>query len=282
MKKLTASTLVLFTLFIVKAQKVIDLWPEGAPGQNGLTEIALSDGTFCWVTDPKLEFFLPEPSLADGRAVVICPGGSYMGLAMNHEGRDVARWLAERGIAGIVLKYRMPGGKGDIPLSDVGKAIRTVRENASAWNIDQSRVGVMGFSAGGHLASMAITELHGSEGRPDFGILVYPVISMKDELTHFESRKNLTGADSYRDDLSRFSSETRVTASAPPVLIFYSADDDIVDVRNGTAFFDACIAAGVPAEMHVYPTGGHGWGWSEEFRWGSEMKSVVGRWLYER
>lgn len=283
MKKTLFSLLLLVALPAVASQPVImDLWPDGAPGDNGLTEVTNPDGTYINVTHPQLEIYLPDASKANGQAVVVCPGGAYQGLAFNHEGRDVARWLNERGIAGIVLKYRMPGGNRIIPGSDVRKAIETVRQNASAWNIDPSQVGVIGFSAGGHLASTAVTHYTSPANRPDFGILVYPVISMKDELVHAGSRKNLTGADAYSDDIEDFSNETRVTSDTPPVLILFSDDDNGVDPRNGAEFYNTTKAHGIPAEIHIWPSGGHGWGWRENFKYSEEMKSTVDRWLRER
>ncbi|MCD8102437.1 MAG: alpha/beta hydrolase [Alistipes sp.] len=284
MRKILLTILFAATANLLAAQQplIVDLWPEGAPGENGLTEVRNPDGTYSQVTDPELEVYLPKAGDANGQAVVICPGGSYSGLAFIHEGRDVARWLNKYGIAGIVLKYRMPGGNRMIPGDDVRKAIETVREKSAEWNIDPSQVGVIGFSAGGHLASTAVTHYTSPANRPDFGILVYPVISMSDELAHKGSRKNLTGADLYSDDIAAFSNETRVTADTPPVLILFSDDDGGVDPRNGTAFYEATKQHGVPAEIHIWPSGGHGWGWRDTFRYSDEMKSIVARWLDER
>lgn len=261
---------------------IIDLWPEGAPGDNGLTEHFTETGRIRDVNRAEIEVYLPDAAAAGAQAVIVCPGGGYRHLSIDHEGRDVARWLAERGIAGVVLKYRMPAGDAAIPTRDVFRAIETVRENAVAWNVDPRQVGVMGFSAGGHLASTAMTHYGSPADRPDFGILVYARVSLSDKYGPPAMRQVLCGTMDYTSEVAAFSNDERVTPDTPPVLILFSDDDAAVDPRNGTAFYEATKRHGVPAEIHIWPSGGHGWGWRDTFRYSDEMKSVVARWLGER
>lgn len=280
MKSTICSLLVVLSAGLYAAQPiVVDLWPDGAPGDNGLTEYVTETGRISDVSRAELEVFLPDAADAAGQAVIVCPGGGYRHLAIDHEGRDVARWLSECGIAGVVLKYRMPAGDSSIPTRDVFRAIETVRDNAAAWNIDPGQVGVMGFSAGGHLASTAMTHYESPEQRPDSGILVYARVSLSDKYGLPAMRQVLCGTMEYTESVAAFSNVERVTPDTPPVLILFSNDDPTVDPRNGTAFYDAARINGVPAEIHIWPTGGHGWGWREEFEHGGEMRNVVVRWL---
>lgn len=272
----------LLSLFAVMAsgqqQFNLKLWPNGVPEENGLTE-SEGGGNYFNVTDPELHVYLPEKDKATGQAVVICPGGSYMGLAFQHEGVQVAQWFNQQGIAAIILKYRMPNGHYEIPRKDVQKAIETVKENASKWGYDRARVGVIGFSAGGHLASTAATHFTSERNRPAFAILVYPVISMHEEYTHQQSRESLIGKAYNPALIAEFSNEERVTKDTPPTFIAFSDDDSGVDPRNGTLFYNALQAHGVPGEIHIYPTGEHGWGWLETFKYKDELRTSLARWL---
>ena len=243
-------------------KQVVVLWPEGAPGAHGTAD----------KDKPTITVHLPAPSIANGCAVVICPGGGYQHLAMSYEGHDVAEWFNAFGVAGFVLKYRLaPDYHHPSPLLDVQRAIRLVREKAGDWHIDPHRVGVMGFSAGGHLASTAATHFDSGKSdasdpidhqssRPDFAVLAYPVITMTDKFGHGGSKKNLLGANPEKGLAESLSNETQVTAQTPPTFLFHTAEDSAVPVENSVEFFLSLRKAGVPAEMHVYEKGRHGLG----------------------
>lgn len=236
----------------------IALWPEKAP---------VGDGSF-ESTDAALTVHLPKPRQAKTAAVVICPGGGYRGRVVGPEGHGIADWLNEHGIAGIVLEYRLPGGRPFVPLLDAQRAIRTVRARAGTWNIDPKRVGIIGFSAGGHLASTAATHFDAGNPqatdpierlscRPDFAILVYPVITM-DEKTHSGSKANLLGENPKPELLELFSNEKQVTAQTPPTFLAHALDDKVVAPDNSRVFYEALRSRGVPAEFLELPSGGHG------------------------
>ncbi len=227
------------------------------------------------VQEPTIEVYLPAKKNATGQAVVICPGGGYGILAYDWEGQDVAKWLNAQGIAGIVLKYRLPDAASNAephksPLMDAQRAIRTVRYNAEKWNIDKDKVGIMGFSAGGHLASTLGThfdeKLSASKdlfnyisARPDFMILIYPVITMKPPYLHQGSRDRLLGLDPSEELVDAFSNELQVKQNTPPTFIVHSTDDKGVPVENSLMFYQALKEQDIPVEMHIYPTGGHGY-----------------------
>ena len=238
------------------------LWPNGAPGAKGSGE----------EDRPSLRTYLPSADKATGAGVVICPGGGYRVLASDHEGQQVAQWLNSIGVAGFVLKYRLGPRYGHpAPLQDAQRAIRFVRTNATDLGIDPDRLGIMGFSAGGHLASTAAT--HFDQGaaahedivsrascRPDFVILGYPVITLGDEFTHRGSRTNLLGEEPSDELVEKLSNERQVTAETPPAFLFHTGEDKAVPVQNSLAFYGACVRAGVPAELHIYQNGPHGVG----------------------
>lgn len=239
----------------------IPLWPGGAPGALGTAEHDI----------PTLTAFLPAAEKATGAAIVICPGGGYGGLAP-HEGAGYAEWLAENGIVGIVLKYRL-GSKGyrhPAMLNDAARAIRLTRSKAAEWKIDVKRVGIMGSSAGGHLASTAITHFDGGKAdatdpierfssRPDIGILCYPVITMGDN-THAGSRKNLLGDTPSPELIQLLSNEKHVTKDTPPTFLWHTWEDNAVKVENSLEFAAALRKSGVPFDLHVYQKGRHGLG----------------------
>lgn len=226
------------------------------------------------VTAPSITAYFPSKEKATGTAVVICPGGGYSYLVMNQEGSDVAKIFAENGVAAFVLKYRLPDSKIMInktigPLQDAQQAIKTIRERASGWNINPDRIGIIGFSAGGHLASTASTHFNDqvidnpgrTSLRPDFSILVYPVISFTEPLVHKGSRRALLGKDTaVAAVVDQYSNEKQVTAATPPTFLLHSSDDKVVPVANSIAYYQSLIAAGVKAEMHIYAAGGHGYG----------------------
>ncbi|MDL5511193.1 alpha/beta hydrolase [Arenibacter sp. M-2] len=247
---------------------VVKLWPNGVPkqqiAQEGEIVIVTDNVRISNVQDPTIEVFLPDRSEANGQAVIICPGGSYKWLSYKKERVDMAKKLNAHGIAGIVLKYRLPNSKSLIepqkaPLMDAGQAMRIVRSTAEEWGIDVNKVGVMGFSAGGHLDSTLAT--HFSEDiRPDFAILVYPVISMKKEVTHGGSRRNLLGENPDQGRIEDYSNEFQVSTSTPPTFLVHASNDKAVVVKNSLLFYEELVKNDVTAEMHLYPTGGHGFG----------------------
>jgi acetyl esterase/lipase len=253
------------------------LWPGGAPGAKG-TE----DGD-----KPSLTIYLPAKGKATGAAVVICPGGGYGHLAMDHEGHQIARWLNSFGVAGFILKYRHSrSGAGyghPAPLQDAQRAIRMVRSGAKRWDVDPGRIGILGFSAGGHLASSAGThfqnrysdakdEIDRSSCRPDFMILVYPVISFTEWYTHKGSRRNLLGKEPDGNLVENLSNEKQVTPEIPPTFLVHANDDKGVPPENSIYFYLALRKAKVPAEMHIYEKGGHGFGPGAE-------KGAVSSWM---
>lgn len=241
------------------------LWPDGAPHAQGNEE---SD-------TPTIRAYLPqelESGKATGAGVVICPGGGYGILAMDHEGHQVARWFQQQGVAGFVLRYRhAPNYRHPVPMEDAQRAIRYVRANAEKLGVDAGRVGIMGFSAGGHLSSTVATHFDtGNPGakdavdrqscRPDFAVLCYPVVSLAAPYAHKGSGRNLFGPDVDQARLESLSNELHVTAETPPTFLFHTAEDKGVDAQNSIAFFLALRKAGVPSELHIYQDGPHGVG----------------------
>ncbi|MBD0777828.1 alpha/beta hydrolase [Maribacter sp. ANRC-HE7] len=225
------------------------------------------------VSQPTITVFLADPKNSNGTGVVICPGGAYSHLALNKEGFLVAKWLNSLGISAFVLKYRLPSdaimiNKSIGPLQDAQQAIRVVRQNSKEWNLDADKIGIMGFSAGGHLAASLSTRYADQlvspkdniSAKPDFSILIYPVISMKEEITHKNSRKNLLGTEVKQEVLDKYSNEIQVDGNSPKAFIVHASDDRSVPVGNSLAYYSALIRNNVSAEMHIYENGGHGFG----------------------
>lgn len=236
----------------------VSLWPERAP---------VGDGTFEQAVVP-MTVYLPAKEKATRAAVVICPGGGYGGLVTGPEGHGIARWLNQHGIAGMVLEYRLPRHRPFVPLADAQRAIRTARSRAAEWNLDPKRIGIIGFSAGGHLASTAGTHFDGgdpdaadpvarSSCRPDFVILVYPVVTM-DASTHGGTKANLLGPNPKPDLVQLFSNEKQVTARTPPMYLAHAKDDTAVTADNSRRLYEALRAHHVAAEYLQLPRGGHG------------------------
>jgi acetyl esterase/lipase len=267
--------LILLFPFAAEAQEIIPLYAGTIPNakQTEVTEAipASYPGLIRRSIIPTLEIYLPEKEKANGAAVVICPGGSYTVIVYQGEGVSTAKQFAKNGIAAFVLKYRLPNDSFEInksiaPLQDAQQAIKIVRENASEWNIDTNKVGIIGFSAGGHLASTEATHFkkalienkNNTNLRPDFQVLVYPVISMQDSLTHLDSRTKLLGKNPSKEIIDEFSNELQVDENSPPAYIAQAADDKVVDVDNSIAYFETLRHHKVPVEMHIYQKGGHG------------------------
>lgn len=274
--------LFLFTINM-NAQKSVRLWDGNPPTNSELSGAEKIERNGDWVvnvTTPELYIYLPEKSINTGLAVVICPGGGYGGVAINHEGHDFAKWLNSKGIAGIVLKYRMPNKHKQVPLEDAHQAMRYVREHAKELAINPEKIGVAGFSAGGHLAATVSTHYaaSGTSTRPDFSILFYPVITMN-AATHGGSMKNLLGDKPSATDVHVFSNEKQVSANTPPTILLLSDDDQAVLPVNSTLYYDALKRNGVPAAMYVFPKGGHGWGMRTSFSYHTQMLTLLEMWL---
>ena len=247
--------------------KTYNLWSAGAPNSNGNpTDTA------------QITVFLPPSERATGRAVVACPGGGYSHLAMAHEGTDWAPFFNQQGIALIVLKYRMPRGNYEVPVSDAEEAIRFVRRNAKQWHIDADQIGIMGSSAGGHLASTIATHSKG-EAKPNFQILFYPVISMEQGVTHQGSRDNLLGKKPKRKLVSEYCNEQHIGHHTPRAFLALAHDDKAVPPVNSLNYYEELYANKVPASMHIYPSGGHGFGIRQSFAYHLEMMLELKAWL---
>lgn len=249
---------------------------EETTHENGITIVSK-------ISRPTLTVFLPEKSIANGTAVVICPGGGYWVNASGHEGIDVAKEFTKMGVTAFVLKYRIPNDATMLnreigPLQDAQQAIKTVRERAREWNINPGRIGLMGFSAGGHLASTAgthfnhanISNTEQTSLRPDFLMLIYPVISFNDSIAHKGSAEQLIGKTPTAEKIKEYSNELQVTANTPPTFLVHASDDDVVNPQNSIVFYQALLQHHVPAELHIYQSGGHGFGLkqkSEQEHW---------------
>lgn len=254
------------------------LWPGKAP---------VGDGTF-EDSNAELQIFLPPKEKANGAAIVLCPGGGYIRHVTDREGYPIATWLNEHGIATIILEYRLPKLRQQVPLLDAQRTIRLARANASAWNIDPKRVGILGFSAGGHVASTAATHfdrgaaaasdpVERESSRPDFAWLVYPVVTMGDH-THAGSRAELLGPDPKPELVRLYSNELQVTADTPPVFLAHAVDDKPVPPENSRRFASAMKASGVPVELLELPSGGHGLNGCKGPLW-EQWKSAALKWL---
>jgi acetyl esterase/lipase len=294
MTNCTRSTLVIIgvtalslaSLACAAEPKVELLWPDGAPGAKGNAE----------GDKPTLTIYLPAPDKATGAAVVICPGGGYGHLAMDHEGHQIGQWLNSFGVAGFIVQYRhRNSGAGyghPAPLQDAQRAIRTVRSRAAEWGVDPGRIGIIGFSAGGHLASSAATHFNESFSepkdkidrvscRPDFAVLIYPVISFTEPFTHTGSRKNLLGAEADRALIEKMSNEKQVTPQTPPTFLVHTWEDKGVPAENSIYFYLALRQAKVPAEMHIFPKGPHGFGLGQKLGGASAWPKLCETWMEE-
>ncbi|WP_282036004.1 alpha/beta hydrolase [Saccharicrinis aurantiacus] len=278
-RTLIAAIVVLLTMSSM-AQEQIPLWDikELPNYQKSKEKEIIPERDILWIEKiqtPSIQPFIPTQKNANGMAVLICPGGGYRGLAYDWEGTDYAKWLNSRGIAAFVLRYRLPEAASIVtpykaPLQDAQRAMRWIRSNAAKYHVDANKVGVIGSSAGGHLASSIGTHyempiydrkdsIDALSARPDFMMLIYPVISMQEGLTHKGSKKNLLGKNPSPELVEEFSNELQVTNDTPPTFMVHSADDKAVPVENSIRMYQALVKHKVSATMHLFPTGGHGY-----------------------
>jgi len=305
----------LFCLFFVTAlslkaadREVIFLWPQGVPESNGITAAETSENNRVEnVSVPSMTFYPADSAKNTGVTILICPGGGYIREAVGHEGSQFGEWLSGLGINAFVLKYRLPNKHAFIPLKDAQQAMRIIRSRAGEWRLNPMKIGVSGFSAGGHLAATLGTHfdlgipvppvvptkskkpvqpmpapLSSFSCRPDFMILFYPVVSMQESVTHGGSRENLLGLGYKKDSVDYYSNELQVTKDTPPTLLFLSDDDGAVPPKNSFDFYAALKKYKIPASLHIFPEGGHGWGFQENFRYHEIWMDLYIDWLKER
>ncbi len=263
------------------------LWPKGAPDKNGLEGPEVVNGCIGNISIPTLTLFPAPKEKSTGAAVVVMPGGGFSVVCVEVEGMPIVRELNERGITAVMLKYRLPNRHHLIPANDARRAIRTTRANAAQWGIDPKRIGVCGFSAGGHLASTVTTVFDAGNStsedpvervssRPDFSILMYPVISMNEEICHKGSRHSLMGGENL---IERYSSELHVTPETPPCFLLHCSDDATVPVDNSVRFYQALVAHKVPAACLIFEEGGHG---PDAFKKNPSWEASLDAWLKKR
>lgn len=291
---LTPLMLLHIGVLTVQAQQSFPLYKDVIPNSYSVTNEEVTEERngmtiVSKITRPTLTAFIPSKERANGTAVVICPGGGYWVNAIAHEGYDVAKKFVDMGIAAFVLKYRIPNTAAMVdkrfgPLQDAQQAISFVRQNSKQWNINPDRIGMMGFSAGGHVASTAGTHFdkpvvnHPVSVRPDFMILIYPVISFVDSLGHIGSRDQLIGKTPDKEDILNFSNELQVTPKTPPTFLVHASDDNVVKSENSLAFYLSLNRHNVPAEMHIYQKGGHGFGMMNRAT-SDQWMDRLGNWL---
>ena len=293
-KKLLCTLLLAAATLSLRAQRygdfAITLWDNAsAPHSNELTgpETGVDHERYGNTTTAELYLFVPDPVKATGQGVVVCPGGGYGYTSFSNEGEPVGRWLAEQGIVAAVLKYRMPNGHPEVPLEDVELAIRILRgeiagiknpaaEEAVKRGYTARQVGVMGFSAGGHLAAMVSTM---GATRPDFSILVYPVITGETGWCHAGSFDNLLGKARTAQLTARYSLENRVDGKTPPAILFHCDDDRAVPSVSSTRYYESLKRNGIEAVLHIFPAGGHGWGMRADYAYRPQWQSALTDWL---
>jgi acetyl esterase/lipase len=276
----------------------IPLWTGSIPNYQDVGETEYVDTSsdvesYKLVTEPAISIFFPSKKNSSRQAVLIIPGGGYQAVVHKWEGSDVAKWLNSNGITAIVLKYRLPNAKNNIvrdksPIMDAAQAFKLIKENAVNWNIDINNIGVMGFSAGGHLASTLGTHFNDNllndqsdvlKLRPNFMVLVYPVISMEKEFTHIGSRENLFGSNPELELMEYYSSENYVSKNTPPSFLVHTSDDEVVDVENTISFYKALRNKKVNSELHVFPHGEHGFSLANGLGQLESWKSLCINWL---
>jgi acetyl esterase/lipase len=243
------------------AQEEIALYKNGPTESNNIS-VEESIDKYAFMRDiskPRIYAYIAPKEIATGAAVLICPGGAYWGVSTDKEGTEIAAWFNKLGISAFVLYYRMPNGHNEIPLKDAQTALGMIHKGAKEWNLNKHKIGIIGFSAGGHLASTVGTHFT-NQTRPDFMILVYPVISMKKEITHGGSRQNLIGKNPSEEMVNLYSNELQVSKNTPPTFLIVANDDNVVPAQNSILFYQALQANNVPSEIHTFDIGGHGFG----------------------
>lgn len=268
------------------------LWPDGAKESNGLKgeEVVDDNGVVRNISVAELTVFRPDKEKNTGMAVVICPGGGYTSLVLEREGNMFARWLAGRGVTGIVLKYRLPNHHHAVPLADAQRAIRFVRTRAEEWGVDPAKIGIAGFSAGGHLASTVGTHfdkgnsnskdrLEQLSSRPDFMILVYPVISLSSALARQGVREALIGKNGGEGLAGLYSNELHVNRNTPPAFLVHCDDDAVVSSLNSVVFYQQLKKNNIPAVLYIFDKGGHGWGLLPDFQYYQQWTGLLEIWL---
>lgn len=247
----------------------INLWPDGAPHSNGRADTA------------KIVVYHPSASVPNtGMAVVLYPGGGYHALANPREGYWIAEWLAENGITGVVCNYRFPLGFDEVPFEDGREAVRAVRRNAAEWGVNPDRVGVFGSSAGGHLAAVVSAVAEDSLSRPDFTLMLYPVVTADPKVTNTITMRNLMGKRAVEKDMIlKYSPELHVDSTTPPAIMLLSDDDGTVDTMNSILYYEALKRNGVPAAIYIFPKGDHGWGFRKDFYRHDTLKELILEWL---
>ena len=278
MKKLILSCMLAAGMSLQAQDKVqMLLWEKDAPAEPASVGAMIDENDF--TRKPGITVYVPKKP--NGKAIIMCPGGGYGWEATGHEGHGMAEWFNGQGITYVVLKYRLPQGNHEIPLADAEHAVRLVRSHAKEWGVDPSKVGIMGASAGGHLASTLATHYSSPETRPDFQVLFYPVITMDPTYTHGGSRENLLGKNPSKELETKYSNEMHVTADTPKAFIMLSSDDGAVPVANGVNYYMALLSNNVRASIHAYPEGGHGWGYGDGFIYKHQWKEELEKWLRE-
>lgn len=298
-KVLLAVSFIVLIIGNISAQnKVINIWNGKVPNSIANSTIHQSvDSSGGWVkminvTNPTLEMYLPPKDKANGTSVIICPGGAYSVLAISHEGKQVAHWLNSLGITAFILNYRLPNdaamqNKSIAPLQDAQEAMRIVRRHATEWNLHPSKIGIMGFSAGGHVASSLSVHYNdkvyetndSTSARPDFSLLIYPVITMDSATTNTWSRYSLLGKTPSEKSVKYFSNELQVTKNTPPAFLVHSIDDDAVPVVNSINYALALHRFNVPCELHIYQSGKHGYGMGRSTNTESSWTTACEKWL---
>ena len=277
----------IFSLLILQmtfAQEEIKLYPNGAAESNELkvTESFRDKEFIIDISEARMYAYPAAKETANGTAVLICPGGGYSGVSQIKEGSEIAKWFNDLGISAFVLYYRMPNGHPEIPLKDAQTALSIIHQRAKEWSIKKNKIGIMGFSAGGHLASTAGTHFKTKIQRPAFMILGYPVVTMDKTLTHGGSRKNLLGANPSEDMVKLYSNELQVTKKTPPTFIVHAKDDGAVPIANSENLLKALHANKVSAELQVYDIGGHGFGMRKKNIPADNWSEVLKTWLVKQ
>jgi acetyl esterase/lipase len=252
---------------MAQSRETVSLWTNNYPNSNG-------KGDVCQMT-------VYHPAKPNGMAIVMCPGGGYDHLAATHEGHDMAPWMNSLNITYAVLEYRLPYRHEDVPLTDAEQAMKIMRSHAKTWQVDSDKIGIMGASAGGHLAATLATKCREKVARPDFQILLYPVISLRGGITNPGTRRNLLGDHPTENAVDTWSPDRQVTSGTPPAFIALSGDDRTTVPPGGLLYYESLYAQGVPATLHIYPTGGHGWGWKDSFAYKREWTAELEKWLKE-